>query len=451
MHAPPRSSRFHFRVVSTLCAGAGFLLLRCSGPQGPAGAQGTQGATGPQGEVGTQGPAGPAGPAGMPGTPGADGGLPSSCLSPCHGFNGIVEQWKTSTHYAAFISNLGGEEVTSWTGASACGNCHATDALEHRVAGDVGTQADGGVSNVKNGHLEYRVPTSGALAESTYAGTAKVASVTCMTCHQVTNETDPHRTGLPYAAGSFPLRVAAGADDQVYIEKSPSTEAVSGSPAGKRGTANTCIACHKSRKDVTNYITPSVRLTSSRWGPHEGPQSDVFSGAGGYHFAGMTYGTSTHEQKLTCVDCHMPNSPNNGEAANHSFYAQISACKTCHSDATKFDIAGGQSQVKAGMFELQKALNDAGYLTRAGAAPYGPLQGAELTDGLFKSDLARPDGGQDGGVPTLTADQAGALYNYFILARGGALGVHNPKYVRQLIVDSYVAIKHLPPSSLVRP
>src|SRR6266508_3651575 len=162
MHAPPRSSRFHFRVVSTLCAGAGFLLLRCSGPQGPAGAQGTQCATGPQGEVGTQGPAGPAGPAGMPGTPGADGGLPSSCLSPCHGFNGIVEQWKTSTHYAAFISNLGSDEVTTWTGPGACGNCHALDALQLRVAGAVGTVADGGVTNVKSGELNYRNPSNNA-------------------------------------------------------------------------------------------------------------------------------------------------------------------------------------------------------------------------------------------------------------------------------------------------
>ena len=78
---------------------------------------------------------------GLPGTGiGADGGtvgLPTSCLSPCHGFNGIVEQWKTSTHYSAFISNLGGDEVATWTGATACGNCHAADALQMRVAGAV--------------------------------------------------------------------------------------------------------------------------------------------------------------------------------------------------------------------------------------------------------------------------------------------------------------------------
>ncbi len=68
----------------------------------------------------------------MMGLSGTDGGtveLSTSCLTPCHGFNGIVEQWKTSTHYAAFVSNLGSDEVTTWTGATACGNCHSVDAL----------------------------------------------------------------------------------------------------------------------------------------------------------------------------------------------------------------------------------------------------------------------------------------------------------------------------------
>ena len=33
------------------------------------------------------------------------------------------------------------------------------------------------------------------LAEATYAGQSKVASVSCVTCHSVTDATDPHRTG----------------------------------------------------------------------------------------------------------------------------------------------------------------------------------------------------------------------------------------------------------------
>lgn len=409
------------------------------------GADGAPGATGATGPTGSQGPPGSIGPTGMQGPPGGmpDGGLTASCLSPCHGFNGIVEQWKTSTHFAAYVSNLGGDEVPTWTGPQACGNCHAVDALTGRTAGSVGYAGDAGPASPTKGELGYRNSSNNALADSTYTGQAKVAAVNCTTCHAVTPQNDPHRSGAVYVKGAFPLRVPTGPSDFALLEKSPSAPTVTGSSAGLLGTANTCIWCHKSRKDVTNYIGVTNAM-SAYWGPHEGPQSDVYTGTGGYHFTGRTYGTSTHQQKLTCIDCHMPPSADNANAPNHSFYAQIGACTSCHVGATNFDVSGAQSQFKVAMFELQKALNDAGYLTRGTASPYASLQGSELTDGHFELDKGRSPN-------SLTADQAGAVYNYFILARGSALGVHNPKYAKQLLFDSYFAIKGLPPTSLARP
>ncbi len=414
-----------------------------TGPAGPAGTAGAQGTAGPEGPRGLTGDAGAAG-------VGVDGGIATSCLSPCHGFGGIVEQWKTSTHYATFIANLGGEEVATWTGKTPCGNCHAIDALERRVAGNVSPGPDGGAINVKNGELGYRSAT-GTLAESTYSGTAKVAAVTCVTCHAVTDATDPHRTGATWTPKSFPLRVASGAADDVFLEKSPSTAAVTGMSAGKLGASNTCVFCHRSRKDVTNYITAANPITSRYWGPHDGPQTDVYTGLGGYHFTGKTYGNSTHQTKVNCVDCHMPTVKANSDTPNHSFYAQLSSCLTCHAGATNFDIAGGQSQVRASLRELEAAMNALGWLTRSETAPYLPLAGSQLTDNAFELDRARPGGGPDGGTLSLTADQAGALYNYFLLARGGAAGAHNPKYTRQLLFDSYVAVTGTAPATLVRP
>jgi hypothetical protein len=281
-------------------------------------------------------------------------------------------------------------------------------------------------------------------------GASKVAQVGCVTCHAVTDATDPHRTGLPYTPGSFPLRVPSGATDEARIEKSPDTTAVTGTTASV-GMSNTCIWCHRSRKDVTNYIGTMTPLNNTYWGPHEGPQADVYSGAGGYHYAGKSYGTSTHQQKLGCVDCHMPEVATNAMSANHSFNPKVSACTSCHVGATNFDINGGRSQTMAGLFELQKALNNAGYLTRATAAPYLPLATKELADGFFPLDKTRPGGGPDGGTIQLTADQAGALYDYFLVARDASLGAHNPKYTRQLIFDAYFAITGLPPTTIIRP
>ncbi len=48
----------------------------------------------------------------------------------------------------------------------------------------------------------------------------------------------------------------------------------------------------------------------------------------------------------------------------------------------------------------------------------------------------------DGGL--LTQNQAGALYDYILVARGGAYGVHNPVYIAQLLFDSYGALAGAP-------
>jgi hypothetical protein len=50
---------------------------------------------------------------------------------------------------------------------------------------------------------------------------------------------------------------------------------------------------------------------------------------------------------------------------------------------------------------------------------------------------------------TLTAAQAGAMYDYILVARGGAYGVHNPLYEKQLMYDSYEAVTGNPPPTFI--
>ena len=432
---------------------ASLLLAGCGGTDGTNGKDGVAGGPGPTGPAGTAGPSGLVGPAG----PGVDGGLQTSCLSPCHGFNGIVEQWKTSVHFATYVANLGGTEVDSWTGAQACGNCHAADALTGRAAGTVNAPGvgDAGVPNVKNGGLTYRTAAaSTGASEATYAGSVKVAAVNCTTCHAVTPANDPHRTGAPtFVTGSFPWRAPVGVNDLAYIAKSPDTTAVTGQSVGARGFSNTCMFCHKSRKDVTNYITPTNNSISQYWGPHEGPQTDVFSAKGGYHFASVVYGTAKHEQSLACVDCHMPDNATNGNFPDHSFYPQLAVCtKSCLVGETSFNINGAQTAFagktttnpvfESYLGELQRLLNTAGLITRSTTTG---LTAAELGDGQWSLDTGRTASG-------VTGDMAGALYNYFLLARGSAKVVHNPKYSRQLMWDSVFALKGAAPNNMpVRP
>jgi hypothetical protein len=374
-------------------------------------------------------------------------------LSPCHGFNGVVSQFQTSDHYVEYLTNaVSATPETEWTTPGvACANCHAIDSLAQRAAGDVGTVDGGIVTNVKKGELEYEA--NDKTNDALYAGSATVAEVYCTTCHAVTDANDPHRTGLPWTPGSFPLVVSEEADAGAFLEKSPTVGTVTGSSAGNMGPGNTCVFCHKSRKDVTQYITPAGNALSQYWGPHEGPQADIFSAAGGYEYPGKTYGTSTHQLKLSCVNCHMPPVADNQNVADHSFQPDLSVCLTCHAGVTSFDVNGGQTLDATEMSELEADLNAAGFLTRATAAPYGPIADAGVAADLFASDFAR--GGattSDGGALGLSAPQAGALYNFFLIAKGGGGGVHNPKYTQQLIFDSVFALTGKAPTSLpIRP
>jgi hypothetical protein len=436
--------------------GVAFLLLvACEGPTGPAGTEGETGPPGKQGATGTTGSRGPAGAAGDAGSgafPDSGIAIQASCLSPCHGFNGIVSQFQTSAHYVEYLTNAASATPeTEWTTpGAACANCHAIDGLAQRAAGTVGTVDDGGVINLAKGELEYLDPVKGVVNDALYNGSATVAEVYCTTCHAVTEANDPHRTGIPWTPGSFPFVVSDTSDAGAFIERSPTNGAVTGMSVGNLGPGNTCVWCHKSRKDVTHYITPTGNNLSAYWGPHEGPQADVFSAKGGYEYPGQTYGTSTHQLKLSCVDCHMAPVASNRNVGNHSFEPSLSVCQNCHAGATSFDVNGGQTLDQTEMFELEADLNDAGFLTRSTAAPYTALVGTELTDGQFASDSPRTGAGAvDGGPPVpLDAAQAGALYNYMIIAKGGGGGVHNPKYTQQLIYDSVFALTSKAPTTL---
>src|SRR5262249_36963013 len=140
-------------------------------------------------------------------------------------------------------------------------------------------------------------------------------------------------------------------------------------------------------------------LSSSRWGPHEGPQSDVYSGKGGYQFAGLAYSSSAHASLPdACVSCHMRPVPANSNVPDHTMKPTVAFCKTCHTayTGTNFDIQGGRTLVGNALAELQAALNVAGMLTRSTAAPYAELSADELADRQFHLDLVRPGGGASG-------------------------------------------------------
>lgn len=392
---------------------------------------GSDGDAGPPGAPGPTGVAGPAGPEGPGPTSGLDGGPLSNpaCTTPCHTFNGVVDQWRFSNHSHPQENEIGG---------GACGNCHAIDGIESRVAGRATTTGDAGaLANVAQGHLSY-TSAPNTVSEIGYAGASTIGRIHCSTCHRFDQTTDPHVTGS-YAAGQAPLRVAGGASDVAYIEKTGDAGVVSEGQSVSYGAGNLCVFCHKSRKDARFYIQATNNL-SVRWGPHNGPQSDLFSGRGGYGLnqAGETYGTATHTTIASaCVTCHMQPVAENGNTPDHTMKPKVAYCKTCHSTytGTTFDVDNGRSDVRRGLEELEAALNAASLITRASVAPFSPLTTEELADGQFHLDSPRSPGAP------VDAPTAGAVYNYLLIARSKDLGVHNPRYTKQLLWDSIRQIK----------
>ena len=419
--------------------GATAVAVACSGSDGAKGDTGLVGQPGPQGTGGAPGAAGI--------SDGGSGGgsiLTGACTQPCHTFGGVVDQWRFSNHSHPQENLIGG---------GPCGNCHGIDALQQRVANNFSIAPDSGVpSSVPKGHTNYKT-TAGPVAEIGYGGATTVGLIHCTTCHDFNPSNDPHVIGR-YVPGSAPLRVAGGPTDTVFLEKSPVGSPGTGQ-ALALNTANVCVMCHKSRKDVTAYITPTGNAISSRfWGPHEGPQADIFTGKGGYEFAGLTYGTSAHAAiSNACVSCHMSPAAGNANVPDHTMKPNVAYCKTCHTayTGTNFDILSGRTNAKKALFELQAELNTKGLLTRSAAAPYAVLSDEDLADAQFNLDLTRPGG--NGGVNfSLDADTAGVLYNYLLLARGKDLGVHNPTYQKQLLFDSIKKAKGgVDPTSISRP
>jgi hypothetical protein len=419
-------------LILAAAAGATLVAVACGGDAGEKGDTGLSGLPGPQG------PVGPAAEGGV----GVDGGsiLSGACTQPCHTFGGVVDQWRFSNHSHPQKSDVGG---------GSCGNCHGVDGIQHRVANEYVVVADAGApTGVAKGHINYATP-SGAPAEIGYGGATTIGRIHCTTCHDFNPTNDPHVTGK-YVAGTARIRVPGGPTDTVLLEKSPDTSAVAGqSLAYKAG--NVCVFCHKSRKDVTLFVGANNAISSNRWGPHDGPQADVYSGKGGYHFAGLTYGSSTHAGlPNACVSCHMQPVAANSNVPDHTMKPTVAYCKTCHTEykGTDFDIQGGRTLVKNALTELQAALNEAGLLTRSETAPYAPLAEDNLGDGQFQLDLTRPGSGPGGANQNLDAARAGALYNYLIIARSKDLGVHNPTYAKQLLWDSIRQIKGVSPTSL---
>ena len=234
--------------------------------------------------------------------------------------------------------------------------------------------------------------------------------VTCAACHSPHDGTNPHQ-----------LRSVA--DVALMDAKTVVTEG---------GMGKVCMQCHISRRNATNYV--EITAGSNRYGPHHGPQTDMFVGANAMNY-GKDIPSSAHREVVedSCVTCHMQEgegTPAFTHAGGHTFSMKwdtgsnvvemTEACVKCHGEVEGFNfkrqdydgngiVEGVQTEVKGLMDKLAMLL-----------PPYGST--VIPTDTPTIQKYSRPE--------------LRALYNYLFVWEDGSYGVHNLSYAVGLLKAS---------------
>jgi formate-dependent nitrite reductase cytochrome c552 subunit len=332
------------------------------------------GCAGEDGKNGTDGQDGTDGAQGIQGPPGTD-----QCMQ-CHDDDWDMDNTLLPIEemFAVSQHNLGDTYLRRSAG---CARCHTNEGYQHYLA---------------NGNAPARTTSS---------------RIGCFTCH------------APHSNQNFDLR------------KTTATVLDLGGTYDK-GASNACVVCHQSRVPVPAIAHADSNITSSRWGPHHSTQGSVLSGSGAYVFSGATYTSSAHASLAEgCVTCHMGPSVASAEGGDHTFKVAYGAdpgtinrlgCTSvsgCHANWTTDAIATTavhdfQEEIAAKLTELRTLLEDLNWVNTAG----------ESNPGLINTTA----------VAGISADDRGALFNFYFIEEDFSEGVHNPFYA-EAVLDATIA------------
>ncbi|MCB0506258.1 MAG: hypothetical protein KDC58_12270 [Cyclobacteriaceae bacterium] len=335
------------------------------------------------------------GPQGAPGEDGIDGTDGTAGCIQCHTNNENMRikstEWAVSGHVTG--GHMGGSTYASRDG---CTDCHSSQGYQLAVMGSWdNTPAD------------------------------KPLSANCYTCHQI------HET---YTSDDWAFRTPDGG--MPFLTNGETSD---------QGSSNTCIVCHQSRvaEPILDLASSdNVSITSSRYGPHHGPQGNMIAGmglSGAYELSGtMNYVNSTHATDASCITCHMASGAGSGgnyELGGHSNNVavgswdddsrevNVNGCIACHSEFTDNDgitafVAGARATNLGLIDDLQQELIALGYVDEDG------------------------DVVASGGSPLVVSQaHAAAIYNFKFITEDKSILIHNPKYAKALIQNSIEALQ----------
>ena len=251
-------------------------------------------------------------------------------------------------------------------------------------------------------------------------------AISCQTCHE------PHGQTIPLSTTSHLVRTLANVtlQDGTVI---PQTCAP-GTDCAPAGFGLLCMNCHQSRQSAATYAAKTAG--SAHFGPHEGPQADMFEGTNGFTY-GENIPSSAHPYVVTdtCVGCHTQEpastDPALGLVGGHTFTMSfagnatvpaeqmVGACQTCHGpELNTFNFPlmdyDGDGAIDGVQTEVQHLLNNLSMLL----PPVGTVKTSLSIDS------------------TWTQPQLEAAYNWLFVTNDGSLGIHNTAYAVGLLKAS---------------
>ncbi|REE82288.1 hypothetical protein BX611_1835 [Lutibacter oceani] len=335
---------------------------------------------GPQGLAGADGIDGIDGVNGVDGVDGVDS--TASCVA-CHSDSHrdpIEASYKLSLHAMDPLHTDRGTgdqiNTSDYTNRQSCAQCHTSEGYIDYVSGFPIASGDG-----------YPDDLAYAYGKQT---------ISCNTCHNSHSSFDFDTDGQDFALRNF----------------DPVTLIIDGVTTIDMGTSNNCATCHQPRQVDFPAGIEDVTITSSRYGPHHGPQSTVVEGIFGANIAGSVgypgVGTSTHRTGASCVSCHMGETTD-GTDGLHSWHPTENTCLNCHVNGAPTEVSGYAEDFQT----LHDLLVAAGSLTESGSTVPG----------------------------TFSAAVGQATWNYKTLEEDKSNGIHNPGYAKALLKNSIEALQ----------
>ncbi len=201
------------------------------------------------------------------------------------------------------------------------------------------------------------------------------------------------------------------------------------------GNGKFCLNCHKARRNADEYVQGSV---SSHFGPHYGVQGDLFHGTNAIEYGKVIGGPSVHLYAVedSCVGCHMQavsrDDPAKNMAGEHTFrmtwdvnntpddhhddVAMGGVCADCHGPVDSFDIPRYDYNYDGVLEGIQTEVH---HLLEALAMKLHPVGSPEVVRGdenHVYSDAEKK-----------------AIYNYMCVEEDGSFGLHNPRYITEIL------------------